>query len=320
MNSDYDGAWKDLLNTHLKELLELYFPDVAAAIDWSIPPEVLEQDLRELGIADEPADNRVDFLVKVRALDGQEALLYLHIEVQSRREAGFEARLFEYYHRIRSRCGPNVVSMAILADLDASWHPTEYRAGQLGCEVRFRFPICKLLDLLPRIGDAEGLAGLAAIAQIEGLRTRRNLDRRYAVRWQLTRRLYERGYSKEYILTALNMLARMLRLRSERALTFRRELIAYEKEKRMPYLTDTEEIAVAESLRKGLQKGRREGLVEGQIRASQESIITFLKARFKRVPASLAGAVREIKSERRLVALTAAAATCVDLESFSAKL
>ncbi len=32
-DSDYDGAWKEVLRQHLREILEKYLPAIAAAID-----------------------------------------------------------------------------------------------------------------------------------------------------------------------------------------------------------------------------------------------------------------------------------------------
>jgi hypothetical protein len=76
MVSDYDGAWKDLLHRRLPEILSCYFPEISAAIDLRKPPEFLEQELRELLIADPEGINRVDLLIKVATLDGGSQTLY----------------------------------------------------------------------------------------------------------------------------------------------------------------------------------------------------------------------------------------------------
>ncbi|HUG67062.1 MAG TPA: hypothetical protein VMM76_04895 [Pirellulaceae bacterium] len=38
-DSDYDGAWKDALRGHFRELLEKYCPAAAETIDWQHPPQ-----------------------------------------------------------------------------------------------------------------------------------------------------------------------------------------------------------------------------------------------------------------------------------------
>jgi hypothetical protein len=69
MQSDYDGAWKDLLHGHLREVLACYFPAVAVAIDWSAPVRFLEQELRQLPITEDSPGNRVDILVEVATFE-----------------------------------------------------------------------------------------------------------------------------------------------------------------------------------------------------------------------------------------------------------
>jgi hypothetical protein len=43
--NDYDGAWKAALDVYLKEFLELCFPSIHAAIDWSRSYRFLETEL-----------------------------------------------------------------------------------------------------------------------------------------------------------------------------------------------------------------------------------------------------------------------------------
>lgn len=308
MASDYDGAWKDLLHCRLSEVLDCYFPEVARAIDWSVLPEFLEQELRALAVDASSTDNRIDLLIRVRLVGGGSQVLYLHIEVQSFREDGFATRMARSFHGIRAACGEEVVTLVVLADLDPTWKPVEYRYERLGCETMFRFPCCKLLEILPNLEGDVSFPALAARAQIEALRTSRHPDKRLAVRWRLTRSLYECGYGQEEIREAFRLLAWMMRLPEPQLLTFRQELVAYEKAQAMLVLTDIEEYAMKE----GHQKGRQEG--------RQEAIKAVLKLRYKRVPSGLLEAIEEVSSEKDLDRLLAAAATCETLEEFAGKL
>jgi len=194
MPSDYDGAWKDLLHARFLEALTCYFPEVAEAIDPASEPEFLDQELRELKIDPQAVDNRVDLLVRVGMRDGRSGLLYLHLEVQSFREEGFAKRIFECYSTLRRACGSNVISLAVLADLDSGWLPDRHFESQLGCSLDFRFPCCKLLQLEPQLAEDDSLPALAAKAQLAALRTSGDMDLRLKVRMQLIRRFYELGY------------------------------------------------------------------------------------------------------------------------------
>lgn len=316
MSSDYDGAWKDFLHRRLADAVNTYFPRVGAAIDWNSPVAFLDQELRELLITDLGSGNRVDLLARVRMNDASSRTLHMHIEVQSSREEGFARRLFESYHGIRRGCGEEVISMAVLADLDRDWWPSEYRHELLGCEVLFKFPCCKLLELLPRIENDFSLPALAAKAQIAALKTSRDPDNRRKARWLLTRSLYEHGYSKAAVAEAYRLIAWMMRLPERQALIFRQQLIEFEKERHMPYLTDTEEIAIEQGKIEGRHEGRLEGIEEGKVEAQRAAIVDVLEVRFRRVPESLRGAIRGIEEPGALNRLLRTAITCSDIEAF----
>jgi hypothetical protein len=64
----------------------------------------------------------------------------------------------------------------------------------------------------------------------------------------------------------------------------------------------------------------QEIVAEAQAKAKHESILTFLRARFGRVPRKLAAALRRIQDQRQLTELVALAARCPDLEAFQARL
>lgn len=69
---DYDGAWKEALEIYLRPFLEFCFPTVAGDINWAIPAEFLEQELREVVRDADLGKQRVDKLIKVQRRNGQE--------------------------------------------------------------------------------------------------------------------------------------------------------------------------------------------------------------------------------------------------------
>ena len=282
MNSDYDGAWKDLLHGHLREVLECFFPAVEAAIDWRHAPVFLEQELRQLALTGEAAENRVDILVEVRTLDGAARTLYLHIEVQSFAEKEFAGRLYACFQGLCRSTGRDIVTLAILADLQPDWKPQEYHHERLGCEVTFRFPVCKLLEKLPELEKQTTLPALAAVAQIEALRTSANPDKRMAARWRLTRRLLESGKTREEVRTAFRLLAWMMKLPEPQTLQYRARFVEYENMNATAYMTDIEELW----LREGIEKGREEGIEQGREAGEWIGKIVLLEQLMGRKPTS----------------------------------
>lgn len=316
MASDYDGAWKDVLHEHLRDALRCFFPDVESGIDWSRPPQFLEQELRALSIEGWNADNRIDLLVRTASLDGLERVIYLHLEVQSFREDDFSARLFRSYHGLRHACGSELATLAVLADLDPGWKPQSYSHAVFGCEVFFRFPCCKLIEILPSLEGDRSLPALAARAQIEALSTSRHPERRLAARWRLTRQLYECGYSRTEVRNAFALLARMMRLPPAQSLTFRDMLIAYERQTAMPYVTDIEEMAIERGLEQGRQEGWEQGREEGREISLRESVVEVLTARFGELPPELCSEILTLSGTPKLHEALRAAARCDNLNNF----
>jgi len=144
--TDYDSPWKEILETYFEPFMRLFFSEAHAAIDWKRPPEFLDQELQQITQDAEIGPRRVDKLVKVWLLNGREAWILIHVEVQAQKEKGFPFRMFVYHYRILDRYNREVVSLAILADENPEWRPDQYGHGLWGCEVQFRYPVVKLLD------------------------------------------------------------------------------------------------------------------------------------------------------------------------------
>ena len=250
---------------HLPEFLELYFPHLHAAIDWTQPPEWKNQELNELKL--EPnarTKNIIDLLAKVRLRDRTERIIYLHLEVQSHPLADFARRTFHCFHGISRATGLDVVSAAILADLKPGWKPDTYRYQCLGCEVEFRFPVCKLLERIPEWEGRQSLPALAARAQIAALRHRGNPAELLKARFSFIKDLRRQKFTQGEILNIHRMLSQMIQLPRKELLQFRHEVAELTKEENMTKLSDIELLYIEEGREEGLQKGREEGLSQGE--------------------------------------------------------
>jgi hypothetical protein len=81
--TDYDGAWKETLERFLPQFLELAFPAVHRAVDWSKSMRFLDTELQEIVRAAEAGTLRADKLVEVTRVDGVEDWLLIHAEMSS---------------------------------------------------------------------------------------------------------------------------------------------------------------------------------------------------------------------------------------------
>ncbi|MGV3773089.1 MAG: cytosolic protein [Verrucomicrobiales bacterium] len=315
MSIDFDSPWKDFLEQFLPSIMELCFPRIAARIDWSNSFEFLDKELQEVLRDSLRGRQYVDKLVKVALKEGREMRVYLHLEVQHRKDPELEERIFRYHFRLVEKYGPEVASLVILADQDDAWRPSEYSHETLECRVRFEFPTCKLKDLaadLEKLLNSPLPAAVVILADWVAQHTRHDSKERYRWKIRLVRNLYEKGLPRADVVRIFTLADWLLPLPREQNKEFRREVIELEIEKRMPYITSIQQLGREE----GRQEGWQEGRVEGEVRRLQISILQTIKKRFRIEDESISALIRGKTDINDLELLFDLALTVNDAESF----
>jgi predicted transposase/invertase (TIGR01784 family) len=93
---DHDQLFKELLSTFFIEFLELFFPQIAAAIDPDSVSFLPQEYFADLTTGETKI---VDLLAQVR-LAGQEVGFLIHLEAQATSKANFSRRMFFYFSRL----------------------------------------------------------------------------------------------------------------------------------------------------------------------------------------------------------------------------
>lgn len=112
------------------------------------------------------------------------------------------------------------------------------------------------------------------------------------------------GYAKQDVIELFRLIDWFLALPADLTVAFRRDLLNYEKEKAMPYVTSIERL------------GRQEGRQEGRVQTLQEDILDILETRFGEVPAAIREQVHRLKDERELKDTLRQAVRIVSLKEF----
>ena len=196
MAADYDSPWKEALDLYFEAFLALLYPTIHAQIDWSRGYESLDKEFQAIVREAETGRRYVDKLAKVWTLAGAECWVLIHVEVQTARDADFAERMYVYNYRIFDRYNQAVASLAVLADDDPTWRPSEFRQELFGCETGIRFPTVKLLDLAANEAEleaSENLFSKVVLAHLKALETRKDAANRHVWKLRLIRGLYERG-------------------------------------------------------------------------------------------------------------------------------
>lgn len=275
-SADYDSPWKEALEVYFEPFLVLLFPAVHAVIDWHRPYESLDQEFQQFVKDAEVGKRYTDKLFKVWRLNGEEAWILIHIEVQSQEESSFAERMFVYNYRCFDRYRQPVISLAVLGDDRSSWRPASYEYALAGCRMGIDFPIAKLLDYEAHWQVLEERHNPFAVMVMAHLKTKATTgepQQRKQWKWWLVRRLFEQGYSRDDVVELFRLVDWMMTLPSELEQEFKSELRQYQEERQMPYITSVERLAKEE----GLQEGKRR-LIESLLKARFGELDEQLKA------------------------------------------
>ncbi|HIJ82698.1 MAG: putative transposase YdaD [Magnetococcales bacterium] len=146
--TEYDSPWKEILKAYFKDFLEFFLPEAHDGIDWQRDPEFLDKELDRITKEAKAINRRVDLLVKVWLINGDELWVLIHVEIQGNRDPEFAERMYTCQHRAYDLHRKPVVGLAILADEEPSWRVSEYRQEIFGSEVVYKFNAVKLIDYL----------------------------------------------------------------------------------------------------------------------------------------------------------------------------
>ncbi len=259
---DYDGAWKEALETYFEQFMAFFYPQAHQEIDWSKGYEFLDKELQEVGDSPRGNPQRVDKLVKVWRREGDEVWVLVHIEVQSQVDQDFAERMYIYNYRLFDQHHRRVASFAVLGDENRRWRPTHYKRELWGCWTEFGFPVAKLLEYGDRweeLAASPNPFAVVVMAHLKAKETHGDTENRLAWKVNLVRLLYERGYTRDEIRQLYRFVDWLLRLPKEATQLFLEKVQSYEEGKDMTYITSIERLGIE----KGIQIGWKDGVQEG---------------------------------------------------------
>ena len=263
--SQADNLWKEVLDDFLERFMLLTFEDYHAEIDWDKGYLSLDKEMIEVSEQAGFGSQSADKLFKVFLKDGSESLLLLHIEVQNYKDENFAHRVYDYNDLIGRKYNLEVESFAVLSDPDPNFRPSFYLRQRKRKRLLFEFEMVKLLDWWQRWQELEQSDNPFALVVMAHLKTQQ-LKRRpielKEMKIQLIRLLFERGFSREYVIKLFRTIGSVVRLPPDMQAEFQTQVRSefYGKEK-IVRLSSFER----EAQEKGLKQGRQEGLQEGML-------------------------------------------------------
>jgi hypothetical protein len=281
-SSNQDSPWKEILDAHLQECMEFFYPEIAKQIDWSYGYQSLDKELQSITTQALLGKRIADKLFQVKSLSGEEGFVLLHCEIQGKKELDFPLRLFQYYYRFFDQRKKPILTLVILTDMNKSWRPREYQASVWKRPIlNFKFDMVKLLDYRERKEEllaSRNPFAIAVLTHIGFMESRKKPQQRADIKFALTRRLYELyesyepEYRRRYVSLFLKMIDWILVLPKDLALTYSEKVYQLEEEKKMSYITSFERIAREKGMKCGIEQGIKQGIEKGIEKGRTETL------------------------------------------------
>jgi len=201
---------------------------------------------------------RVDKLVRVKRRNGEAAYVMVNVEIQGQYEVAFSKRMYVYNYRLFDRYDRKIVSLAVLTDDRKNWKPQKYGYELWDCRVSLEYPVIKLLDFqddFDKLEQNDSPFAIIIMAHLKTAATRNKSDERFRWKLNITKMLYQRGYSKQAILNLFRFIDWLMVLPEEMERNFSERLTEYQEERKMRYVTNIERFGIEKGIEKGLEKG-----------------------------------------------------------------
>ena len=174
------------MERYFEPFLAFLVPEAHADIDWRRGFEFLDREFEQIMREAAVGDRRADKLARVWRKGGDQASVFIHVEVEARKRENFAERMHVYNYRTYDRHRRPVVSLAVLADGTSGWQPDRWEYSLWGCHVGIRFPVVELLDYNEHWEELEASANPFAVVimtHLKAMATRRSPQKRF--RWKL---------------------------------------------------------------------------------------------------------------------------------------
>jgi hypothetical protein len=96
------------------------------------------------------------------------------------------------------------------------------------------------------------------------METQKDHESRLRDKLTLSKSLYRRGWTRQEITDLYRFIDWIMRLPEGSEQIYHKELLRFEKEVKMPYVTTAERVGIKEGIKRGKKEGIKEGIKEGQ--------------------------------------------------------
>jgi len=273
--SEYDEAWKSLIEAFTADFFDFYFPALYNRIDFTKPVEHKDKELQKIFSKSYHTHKVADKLIAVILKNGKKSILFIHIEVQGTRKKDFAERMLHYYTRIKDRYNHDILSVALLTDGSNKNINNVYQFKFEEFEYKFTFPYKKITDFKDQgelLLTLQNPFALITYSLLEWHTCNKEQQKKLDLKTRLTILLLEKGFSEEYIRVLFNFIDWVIKLPIDIDKKFENTVLNYQEGKKMAYVNTFERLHGAEWMMKGK--------IEGEINGEKKVLLRLLKIKF----------------------------------------
>ncbi len=288
---DHDQVFKELLRTFFREFMELFFPHVAARLDFERVTFLDKETFTDLPHGEQ---READLVAQVYTLNGQPEIILTHIEVEARRRRTMPERMHEYYMMLRLRHHVPVYPIVIYLSPGAGGLTTEQHEERVFDEQvdLFSYRAVGLPDLLADdYQESEYPLGPALSALMKPSRLGSVVQGYRSLRAMA---LAQMDDAKKALLT--NIIETYLPLKPEEQERLRSMIAAPEGKEIQEMISVYEQRGIEKGIEKGIEQGIEQGIEKGK----RDSLLRLLRHRFADLPDQFLRRIEAIKESSEL--------------------
>ena len=239
-----DLLWKDLAEEFTEDFILFFFGKrLFNAIDFSVPPESLEQEFNEVFTANEPKKKIADKIMRLKLKNGKSKFIILHIEFQGKGEKLFRLRMFTYFMYIFFKYKTtDVTALAIYTGAGRPAIYDRFRAVHHGTEIMYKFNTYTVRDQSEvELLKSDNPFAFAVLASLYLIKAGNDELKKLEIKKKLLNIALEKGFDYPKLYRLLNFVKYLVKLSKPSELVFDDYSKNSKKEKEMQKVVATRE-------------------------------------------------------------------------------
>jgi hypothetical protein len=211
---NYDYWWKKLTTELTPDFIQFFFPVLFNQVDWTHPPEYLEQELIAAFSTVEGRKKIADKLICLRLKNGKVKFIFVHIEFQGKSGKAFSKRMFWYYVYIMAKYHTtDITAIAIYTGDSVTNINNTFRVEQYGTIMSYIFNtyIVSIQNEADLLASNNPLA-IAVLANLYVNQTHTAFEKRAEYKKKLLELALFKGYDRTKTERLLNFVFYLMQL------------------------------------------------------------------------------------------------------------